>query len=70
VFRLAKLKKILYRPLWLAGIITVIVLAYIYVLAPPHRDLEIENIEKSGAVGSAPLSTILPRLLRVCVLLP
>jgi hypothetical protein len=54
---LAKLKKILYRPLWLAGIITVIVLAYIYVLAPPRRDLEIENLEKSGAVGSAPLST-------------
>ena len=54
---LAKLKKILYRPLWLAGIITVIVLAYIYMLAPPPRDLEIENLEKSGAVGSAPLST-------------
>jgi len=54
---LSKLKKILYRPLWLAGIITVIVLAFIYVLAPPRRDLEIENLEKSGAVGSAPLST-------------
>jgi hypothetical protein len=53
---LAKLKKILYRPLWLAGIITVIVLAYIYVLAPPRRDLEIENLEKSGTVSSAPLS--------------
>lgn len=55
---LAKLKKILYRPLWLAGIITVIVLAYIYVLAPPRRDLEIENLEKSGTVGSAPLSAV------------
>lgn len=55
---LAKLKKILYRPLWLAGIITVIVLAYIYVLPPPHRDLEIENLEKSGAVSSVPLSTV------------
>ncbi len=54
---LAKLKKILYRPLWLAGIITVIVLAYIYVLAPQRHDLEIENLEKSGAVGSAPVST-------------
>jgi hypothetical protein len=54
---LAKLKKILYRPLWLAGIITVIVLAYIYMLAPPHRDLEIENLEKSGSVGSMPSST-------------
>jgi hypothetical protein len=54
---LAKLKKILYRPLWLAGIITVIVLAYLYVLAPPRRDLEIENLEKSGAVGSSPSST-------------
>lgn len=54
---LPKLKKILYRPLWLAGIISVIVLAYIYVLAPPRRDLEIENLEKPGVVGSAPVST-------------
>jgi hypothetical protein len=54
---LSKLKKILYRPLWLAGIITIIVLAFIYVLAPPRRDLEIENLEKSGSVGSALSST-------------
>jgi len=54
---LAKLKRILYRPLWLAGIITIIVLVYLYALAPPHRDLEIENLEKSGAVGSAPSFT-------------
>jgi hypothetical protein len=54
---LAKLKKILYRPLWLACIVTVIVLTFIYVLAPPRRDLEIENLEKSGVMGSAPSST-------------
>jgi hypothetical protein len=55
---LSKLKKILYRPLWLTGIIAVIVLVYIYVIAPPHRDLEIENLQKSGSAGSAPSSTV------------
>jgi len=58
VSRLSKLKKILYRPLWLAGIITAIVIAFIYVLAPPHRDIEIENLERSGSLGSAPSSTV------------
>jgi hypothetical protein len=51
---LVKLKKILYRPLWLAGILAAIVLAYIYVLAPPHRDLEIENLEKPGTMALEP----------------
>lgn len=44
---LAKLKKLLYRPLWVAAIIGAVALAYIYVIAPRHRDLEIENLEKS-----------------------
>jgi len=55
---LAKLKKILYRPLWLAGIIIILVLACIYLFSPPPRDLEIENLEKSGPVASAPSSTV------------
>lgn len=56
---LSKLKKILYRPLWLIGIIGVIVLAlYIYVVTPPRRDLEIENLQKSGSSVSMPSSTV------------
>jgi hypothetical protein len=55
---LSRLKKILYRPLWLAGIIAVIVLVYVYVIAPPRRDLEIESLEKAGSAGSAPSSTV------------
>ena len=55
---LSKLRKILYRPLWLAGIIAVIVVAFIYVLSPPRRDTEIENLERSGSVGSTPSSTV------------
>ena len=61
---LAKLKKLLYRPLWLAAIVGVIVLVSIN-LASRRRDLEIENLEKSlpppaalmGAVTSTPTVT-------------
>ncbi len=58
VSELSMFKKILYRPLWLAGIITVIVLVYLYVIAPPHRDLEIERLEQGGSAGSSPSSTV------------
>ncbi len=51
---LVKLKKLLYRPLWVAAIIGVVALAYIYVIAPRHRDLEIENLEKSLPAAAAP----------------
>ena len=54
---LSKLKKILYRPLWMTGIIAVIVLIYIYVVTPPRRDLEIENLQKPESADSAPSST-------------
>jgi len=57
---LSKLRKILYRPLWMAGIIAVIAIAYIYLLAPPRRDIEIENLERSGPVRSAPSSSTAP----------
>jgi hypothetical protein len=43
---LAKLKKLLYRPLWLVAIAGVVVLVYLNV-ATRHRDVEIENLEKS-----------------------
>lgn len=60
---LARLKKLLYRPLWLAAIVGIIVLVSIN-LASRHRDLEIENLEKSlppaaptAAIPLAPTAT-------------
>ncbi len=60
---LARLKKLLYRPLWLAAIVGIVVLVSIN-LASRRRDLEIENLEKSlppaapmAAVASAPTGT-------------
>ena len=62
---LAKLKKLLYRPLWLAAIIGIVVLVSVN-LVSRRRDLEIENLEKSlpstsaqmGAIASAPTVTL------------
>lgn len=44
---LAKLKLLLYRPLWLAVMIAAGTALYFNVIVPLERDIEIENIEKS-----------------------
>lgn len=54
---LAKIKKLLYRPLWLAAIVAIVVLVSIN-LASRHRDLEIENLEKSLPPAPAPIASI------------
>jgi hypothetical protein len=54
---LAKLRLLIYRPLWLLVIIGVATLVYINILAP-HRDIEIENIEKT--LPPAPTTTPAP----------
>lgn len=54
---LAKLKKLLYRPLWLAAIVGIVVLVSIN-LASRRRDLEIENLEKSLPPSPAPMASI------------
>jgi len=54
---LAKLKKLLYRPLWLAAIVGVIALVSIN-LASRRRDLEIENLEKSLPPPAAPMAAV------------
>ncbi len=60
-FVLAKLRLLLYRPLWLAGIIGAAVLVYINVISANRHDVEIENLEKSvppsAVVASAPTVT-------------
>jgi len=53
---LAKLKKLLYRPLWLAVTVGIVVLVSIN-LASRRRDLEIENLEKSLPTSSAPMAS-------------
>jgi hypothetical protein len=47
VFALAKLKKVLYRPLWLAVIVLVGIGLYYYAMLPRQLDLEIESIVKT-----------------------
>jgi hypothetical protein len=48
VSALVKLKKILYRPLWLAGIALVAAGVSYYAMQPRQLDLEIENIVKTA----------------------
>ena len=54
---LAKLKKLLYRPLWLAATVGIVVLVSIN-FASRRRDLEIENLEKSLPPSPAPMASI------------
>jgi len=44
---LAKLKKLLYRPLWILGIVIVVVLIYYFLSKPRQLDMEIDNIIKT-----------------------
>jgi hypothetical protein len=57
IFR--SLRVLPYRPLWLLVITGFAVFVYINLLAP-HRDIEIENIEKSLPPSSAPVSAQVP----------
>ncbi len=57
-----KLKKILYRPLWMTGIVLLAAALYYYIVTPRQLDLEIERIVKtepstSVHVASAPAVT-------------
>jgi hypothetical protein len=53
VFALAKLKKLLYRPLWIAGIVLVAAGLYYYAMLPRQLDLEIESIVKTTPANTA-----------------
>ncbi len=44
VSRAGKVKKLLYRPLWLAGIIAVAVASYVFVIDPFLHDPELEQL--------------------------
>ncbi len=53
VSALSWLKKMLYHPLWVAGIIAVVALAYFYAVTPHHHDSEFEGT-------GAPSGTAIP----------
>lgn len=53
VFALTKLKKVLYRPLWLTGIALVVAAVYYYAMLPRQLDLELESIVKTAPSTTA-----------------
>lgn len=54
IFAIGRLKKIVYRPLWIAGIVLAAAAVYYYIVTPRQLDLEIENIVKTAPTVSAP----------------
>jgi hypothetical protein len=57
---LAKLKKVLYRPLWLAGIVVVAAVIYHYATLPRQLDVELDNIVKTAPTSTAPVTPVPP----------
>ncbi len=49
VFALRKLKKIVYRPLWMAGLVLIAAGIYYYAVTPKQLDIEIERIVKTSS---------------------
>jgi hypothetical protein len=57
LFAIGRLKKIVYRPLWIAGIVLTVAAVYYYMVTPRQLDLEIENIVKTAPTVSEPAAT-------------
>ena len=54
---LARLKKIVYRPLWIAALVLVAAVAYYYMITPRRLDVELENIVRTTSSSTTPTST-------------
>jgi len=70
VTALAKLKKILYRPLWLAGIALVAAGVSYYAMQPRQLDLEIENIVKTAPATTTSVPAAEPEIVKPVVTKP
>ena len=57
---LARLKKIVYRPLWIAAIALIIAAAIYYVITPRRLNIEIENIVRTTSSSTAPKTAVQP----------
>ncbi|HAS55384.1 MAG: hypothetical protein A2X56_05110 [Nitrospirae bacterium GWC2_57_13] len=55
---LSVLKRLLYRPLWIAGFLAAAAALYLYVIAPLYHDRELESIE-AAAPQAAPAEPVL-----------
>jgi hypothetical protein len=55
---LGKLKKLLYRPLWIAGIVVVLAVVVYYLSKPRQLDVEIDNIVKTTSSGTIQAKSI------------
>jgi hypothetical protein len=53
---LGSLKKILYRPLWVVGIVLVVAVIAYYAHKPRQQDVELESIVKSSPTSTAPVA--------------
>lgn len=60
VSALAKIKKLMYRPLWLAAIALAAVGISYYAMQPRQLDLEIENIVKTAPAATTPIRAGVP----------
>jgi len=54
VFAIGRLKKIVYRPLWIVGILVAAAAVYYYVITPRQLDLEIESIVQTEPTATLP----------------
>jgi hypothetical protein len=54
VSALGKIKKLFYRPLWIAGIVLAVAAVVYYLMRPRQLDLEIDRIVQSAPAVSAP----------------
>ncbi len=54
VSSIRKLKTVLYRPLWIAGLVLIAAGLYYYIMTPRQLDVEIERIVKTESTVSAP----------------
>lgn len=54
---LGKLKKLLYRPLWIMGLVLIAAAIYYYAVTPRQLDLEIEKIVKTAPSATAAVTS-------------
>ncbi len=57
---LSRLKKILYHPLWVVGIMAVVALAYFYVVTPHRHDSEFDGTGAQSGTTTQPAPATLP----------
>jgi len=57
VSSLRRFKMVLYRPLWMAGIVLIAAAVFYYLITPRQLDIEIERIVKTKSTVSAPTTS-------------